>query len=167
MKIPEDGYQLPIKLMEQIYNNYFTPKYDWLDKITFEKYDVIRTDKYIDPELRPKREPDTPDFSNDVFEIVDIKGKIYTNLDIGENKFKTYDDFTKVVGEEQATDFAFDMVRGYNQYLSYTPLRNLSGKSFYQGNFDLTILTKKNKNSEIKEIKTKPKKTPPTSLGMF
>lgn len=169
IEIPEEGYVLPPKVMENLYNKFIAPKYDWIDRFEFDEYRVDRTQYYKPIKDRPKRKPGEPVIVLNPGEVVNIKGRLYTNIEVEPENFQTFEDFVNLVGESEVENFRSTMNSGILNYIKYTPIGGINYKAFESGKLNLGLRAKPKKSSELseKKIKTVPKKTPPTSLGMF
>ena len=48
LDVPEEGYKLPLKLVNNLYNQFFVPNHDWIDRIEFDEFTPFKFEKLKD-----------------------------------------------------------------------------------------------------------------------
>ena len=165
LDIPEEGYELPVSIINTLYNKYFAPKYDWIDRFDFDEFKIERTESYVTSEKRRKKSG--PEEFNPTMvihektpEIIKASGKIYTKL--SKDDLANWDNFVSAVGEKEANSFSTE-ITNRPDFMIYTPLRNSHYNAFSDGDFNLKLLPNENDTqqtdnatiTESKETKTK------------
>lgn len=142
-------------LVTLLFNKVIKPEFDWIKGIFVDEFDVKTEKDFFNPVAQSwKYSP-----------MVYMKFRIFVDFSV--ENIKDYSDFEQKV-EDDAKKLS-EMLRDPKNY-RYIGLNTLYGDSFKSENmsFDLIDDDVKQK-SEIEEriINIFPKKSPPTSLGMF
>jgi len=152
LDIPEEGYKLPLKVVNDLYNKYFVPNHDWIDRIEFDEFTLERTEHYIPSEKR-RKEKGSEELNPTLFqwgnalrviyektpEKIKASGKVYTNL--SKEDLVNRDSWMKSVGEKEALRFS-NKIYSRPDFIKFTPLRNSHYDAFSEGEFDLKYIPK-------------------------